>query len=137
MNSYYSSVNGPSCHYRKLAKYSKCSEAEVTAVAAPSVVDYTFKDSAAIDKAGFATPSPTAPVAAAPATTPEPFAYRSKERFETVTPEYTPSYSVPNYPAINIDSLLYGGKGCNGHPTIIDAYGGSSAGSCTTNFINN
>jgi hypothetical protein len=145
MNSYYGCVNGPSCHYKKLARYSKCSEAEVAATAVPTTTD-------------FVKPKPGASTGAASET----FRYRSSEGFEeagatgasapaeavseavsepAVKPEYTPSYSVPNYPPINIDSLTYGGRGCAGYPSIIDAYSGggmmSSAGSCTTNFINN
>jgi hypothetical protein len=134
MNSYYGSVNGPSCHYKKLATYSKCSEAEVSVAAVPTTTDFKFK------------PASTGAATGAPG---ESFVYRSSEGFEeppasdgtAVKPEYTPSYSVPNYPPINIDSLTYGGKGCAGYPSIIDAYSGggmlSSAGSCTTNFINN
>jgi hypothetical protein len=153
MNSYYGSVNGPSCHYKKLATYSKCSESEVTATAVPTATDYTFfapgstgakgafgekfrfTSSEGFEEAG-ATGAPAAaePAATEP-TTAEPTA------MPTVKPEYTPSYSVPNYPPINIDSLTYGGRGCAGYPSIIDAYSGggmmSSAGSCTTNFINN
>jgi hypothetical protein len=144
MNSYYGCVNGPSCHYKKLARYSKCSEAEVAATAVPTTTDYVKPKPGAstgaagekfeyISSEGFevagATGAPAAPESpAAPAET-------------TVKPEYTPSYSVPNYPPINIDSLTYGGRGCAGYPSIIDAYSGggmmSSAGSCTTNFINN
>jgi hypothetical protein len=155
MNSYYGSVNGPSCHYKKLATYSKCSEAEVTAVAVPTTTDFKFVPTTTL------APTTLAPTTSAPAATGgagETFKYRSSEGFEesgatgapettaapaepAVKPEYTPSYSVPNYPPINIESLTYGGRGCAGYPSIIDAYSGggmmSSAGSCTTNFINN
>jgi hypothetical protein len=143
MNSYHGSVNGPSCHYKKLARYSKCSEAEVAATAAPTTTDFVYvkpKSGASTGAAG------------------EKFEYLSSEGFEAtgangdtgatdvapapvVKSEFSPSYSVPNFPPINIDSLTYGGRGCAGYPSIIDAYSGSGmmsgAGSCTTNFINN
>jgi hypothetical protein len=143
MNSYYGSVNGPSCHYKKLARYSKCSEAEVAATAVPTTTDFvkpkpgastgaaseTFRYTEGFEEAGATGAS--APAEAVSEAVSEP----------AVKPEYTPSYSVPNYPPINIDSLTYGGRGCAGYPSIIDAYSGggmmSSAGSCTTNFINN
>lgn len=50
---------------------------------------------------------------------------------------WVPHYTVPNYPPINTNSLTHGVSGsCSGHFNIIDAYG-SSAGTCTTNFIQN
>ena len=148
MNSYYGSVNGPACHYAKLIRYNKCSLAEIAATPQPSSNDYKFQGtmpgSAAKTEAGVEAGMVSKP--AQPVKKPnETFTY-SREGFTGFTgftgdegsvsvADYTPSYKVPNYPPINTDSLTHGTV-CGNYANIISAYG-SSAGNCTTNFVNN
>jgi hypothetical protein len=145
MNSYYGSVNGPACHYARLVRYNKCSLAEVAATPQTSDTDFTFKgpiagssaaSAQAAVTAGMVRPPPT--VAAAPTgAAGESFRYR--EGFEATgsVADYTPTYKVPNYPAIDTNALTHGVVGnCGGYFNILDAYG-QNAGNCTTNFVNN
>jgi len=146
----YQSVNGPSCSYAKLKTYANCARSETkpaapVAVAAPVVV-------AAPAPVAVAAPAPVAaaPVAAAgaPTAAATPEGYRM-ERFldpavdnlpgnaNSGLKNYTPSYRVPNYPAITTDALISGEATCGGYKKILGAYGGMSGSSCTTNYINN
>ena len=154
MNSYYGSVNGPSCHYKKLAKYNKCSEDEALNLSARGQVsdtDYTgfYKGSQEVIsaakqqtdalKAEYANPDGTAKTGVN---------FEGFDRYEGYedpvlggssgpASEYLPTYKVPNYAPINPNSLTHGVPyNCGGYFNILDAYGQSS-GSCTTNFINN
>ena len=141
MNSYYGSVNGPACHYAKLIRYNKCSLAEIAATPQPSSNDYKFQGtmpgSAAKTEAGVEAGMARPP--AQPAKQPgETFSYRegfTGDAGSGSVTDYTPSYRVPNYPPINTDSLIHG-TSCGNYPNIMSAYG-SSAGNCTTNFVNN
>ena len=125
MNTNNGSVNGPSCRYVKFAYYNSCSEDQVKGVDDPNRTDYNFTGSADLDyvfdeKTGTYIKK-------------ESF----RERFEDVASEYKPTYKVPNYPPINVDSLTHGIKNnCGGYFNILDAYG-KTAGNCVTNFINN
>jgi hypothetical protein len=134
MNSYYGSVNGPSCHYARLARYNQCSLAEVQATAQPSTTDFTYK--------------PATNASSGPAGAPKKEKYEMMdESMKNSTMEgyamsgadsdYKPSYVVPNYPPINTDSLTHGvGYQCGGYFNILDAYGSNSS-SCVTNYITN
>jgi hypothetical protein len=51
----------------------------------------------------------------------------------SVTPNYTPKYTVPAY---ETSVKLTSGNTCGGHANILDAYG-KEAGNCVTNYINN
>ena len=130
----YQSVNGPSCSYAKLKTYANCARSE-TRPAAPVAV--------AAPAAPVAVAAPSAPT---PQATPE--GYRM-ERFldpsvdslpgnpNTGVTNYTPSYKVPNFPAITTSALTSSEATCGGYKKIIGAYGGMSGSSCTTNYINN
>lgn len=146
----YGSVNGQSCSYVRLGRYNNCSMAEVNRAPTLSDNDYTFKGAiptasqfaAAVAASQNAPVNPTAigsggqPVSVS---TPNPanvnigvtegFYYAEDDA------SYKPSYSVPNYQAINTNSLTHG-KVCGNYPSIIGAYGENS-GNCVTNFINN
>jgi hypothetical protein len=141
MNSYYGSVNGPACHYARLVRYNKCSLAEVAATAQTSDKDFTFKgpiagsSAAAAQAAVVAGMAPSGPAGA----TGETFRYR--ESFTGgatgAVADFSPTYLVPNYPAINHNALTHGVVGnCGGYFNILDAYGQGS-GSCVTNYVNN
>ena len=158
MNSYYGSVNGPACHYARLARYNNCSLAEVAATPQTSgfsgsvkdkdynqgANDYKFDKNVPVPTLPQFTRPPTrlpgAPPAAPPALPPaapvaQPPAAPVTEGF--TEPDYTPTYKVPNYPPINTDALTHGvAYNCGGYFNILDAYG-SSAGNCTTNYVNN
>jgi len=149
MNSYYGSVNGPACHYARLARYNNCSLAEVAATLQTSDKDFKFQGniptSAAKVEAGVEAGMvrPTRPPAAPPALPPAaPAASVAQPTAAPVTegftePDYTPTYKVPNYPPINTDALTHGvAYNCGGYFNILDAYG-SSAGNCVTNYVNN
>jgi len=147
MNSYYGSVNGPACHYARLVTYNRCSLAEVAATAQTSDKDFTFKGpisgssaaaAQAAVEAGMVRPTPT------PAPTPVPAtgeSFRYRESFTGgatgAAADFSPTYLVPNYPAINHNALTHGVVGnCGGYFNILDAYGQNS-GSCVTNYVNN
>ena len=157
MNSYYGSVNGPACHYARLVRYNKCSLAEVAATPQPTASDYNFYErglgSSASESAREAeermrrrgSTGPDGPVSAATRNIgvpvesdgPSSTGFRGVEGFTGSVADYTPTYNVPNYPVINTNALTHGVVGnCGGYFNILDAYG-SSAGNCTTNFINN
>jgi len=132
------SVNGLSCSYARLGKYSNCASAEKSV--SPSVVAPVA-------------PAPVAPVVPAPVVpapvVPAPVApvapVVKKESFDpspTTLPvtkpsavNYTPSYTVPNYGPVR-PTLVAAGNSCAGYPNIMDAYG-KDAGNCVTNYINN
>lgn len=105
------SVNGLSCSYARLGKYSNCATQEKSV--SPSVAPASAPKKESFD------PSPTTLPTVKPTET-----------------NYTPSYSVPNYAPIKPSTLVYTGNSCSGYPSIIDAYG-KDAGSCVTNYINN
>jgi len=147
MNSYYGSVNGPSCHYARLARYNQCSLAEVQATAQPSTTDFSFDplkkkvvQAAATESTLQASmtgrgvpgrPEAVVPLTAAAPNSTEGYAMSGADS------DYKPSYVVPNYPPINTDSLTHGvGYQCGGYFNILDAYGSNSS-SCVTNYITN
>lgn len=141
-NMSYQSVNGPSCSYAKLKTYANCARSETrpavpVAVAAPAPAPVTV-----------AAPAPVAAVPSAPTAVATPEGYRM-ERFldpsvdslpgnaNSGLKNYTPSYKVPNYPAITTDALVSSEASCGGYKKILGAYSGMSGSSCTTNYINN
>ena len=159
MNSYYGSVNGPACHYARLARYNNCSLAEVAATPQTSgfsglvkdkdynqgANDYKFDKNVPVPTLPQFTRPPTLPPAAqtpgAPPALPpaapvaQPPAAPVTEGF--TEPDYTPTYKVPNYPPINTDALTHGvAYNCGGYFNILDAYSNSS-GNCVTNYVNN
>ena len=151
MNSYYGSVNGPSCHYKRLARYNKCSEDEALNLSLRGQVsdtDYTgiYKGSQeVISAAKMQTDSLKAEYKDSSQTGLNFEGYQKYEGYEdpilggkTGAPaEYLPTYKVPNYSPINPNSLTHSVPyQCGGYFNILDAYGQSS-GNCTTNFINN
>jgi len=139
MNSYYGSVNGPACHYARLVRYNKCSLAEVAATAQPSDKDFTFKGPIAGSSAAKAEAAVEAGMGKASPSGPAGESFRYREGFEATgsVADYSPTYKVPNYPAINTDALTHGvAYQCGGYFNILDAYSNSS-GNCTTNFVNN
>ena len=156
MNSYYGSVNGPACHYVRLAKYNRCSLAEAQATPQPSSTDFNYYKTETGSSAGATEAKVQARMAAsgtrgAPESvsaiggTKESFiegldtaamSGMSEEQIRNMAAaDYSPSYTVPNYPSINADSLTYGSS-CGSYPSIMQAYG-KNAGNCVTNFITN
>ena len=139
MSSYMSMVNGSACQYKRLAKYNKCSEVEGENLSAGGQVSST-------DYTGFYKGSQEVISASKQQADALKKDYgEAKEGFDdpilggsTGAPsDYKPTYKVPNYSPINPESLTHGVPyQCGGYFNILDAYG-SSAGSCTTNFINN
>ena len=148
-NMSYQSVNGPSCSYAKLKTYANCARSE-TKPAAPVAVAAPAPAPVAV-AAPAPAPVAAAPVAAArsaPTAVATPEGYRM-ERFldpsvdslpgnaNSGLKNYTPSYKVPNYPAITTNALVSAEATCGGYKKILGAYGGMSGSSCTTNYINN
>jgi len=141
-NMSYQSVNGPSCSYAKLKTYANCARSE-TRPAAPVAVAAPVAAPVAV-----AAPAPVDAAAGAPTAAATPEGYRM-ERFldpavdnlpgnaNSGLKNYTPSYRVPNYPAITTDALISGEATCGGYKKILGAYSGMSGSSCTTNYINN
>ena len=114
--SYSNFVNGPSCSYAKLKTYANCARAEkrpAVAVAAPPTP--VAKEGYYLDPSVDSLPGNA----------------NSGEK------NYTPSYTVPDYAPINIDSLSKGDASCGGYKKILTAYSGMNGSSCTTNYTNN
>ena len=126
-NMSYQSVNGNPCSYAKLKTYANCARSETKPAPAPA----------------------PAPVAVAAPIAPEKYEHMEMERFLDPAVDnlpgnpngglknYTPSYKVPNYPAITTNALVSAEATCGGYKKILGAYGGMSGSSCTTNYINN
>lgn len=143
-----SSVNGKSCSYVKLGRYSNCSSAEVANTPSPSTSDYvnkgalpnTSQNQSAQSSAQVAPVNPTMvgsngqPIST-PVANPSAPKIGVTEGFYADEGKFVPHYNVPNYAPINTNSLTYGGN-CAGYPNILQAYG-SDAGNCVTNFIQN
>jgi hypothetical protein len=135
------SVNGQSCSYARLKTYANCARAEVRPASVPSTVAVAAP-AAPVSVAAAApaapAPAPAAPVAAAPAVEgyldPSPDSLPGKYDGPT---NYTPSYRVPNYEPITVESLTSTTETCGGYRKILDAYSNMSGSSCTTNYINN
>ena len=127
------SLNGQSCSYARLKTYSNCARAEVRPASVPSTVAVAAP-AAPVSVAA----APAAPVAAAPAVEryidPSPDSLPGKYSGPT---NYTPSYRVPNYEPITVESLTSTTETCGGYRKILDAYKNMSGSSCTTNYINN
>ena len=120
------SLNGQACSYAKLKTYANCARAEVRPASVPATV---------------AVAAPKAPVSvtAAPSAKegyldPSPDSLPGKYSGPT---NYTPSYNVPNYAPITVESLTSSSDTCGGYRKILDAYSNMSGSSCTTNYINN
>ena len=143
-NKSYQSLNGLGCSYAKLKTYANCARSETkppapVAVAAPAPVaapvaapaaapekyetDYPmeFMESMEYPMEGYLDPSPT----------------NLPGNANSGVKNYTPSYRVPNYPAITTSALVSSESTCGGYKKILGAYGGMSGSSCTTNYINN
>ena len=139
------SLNGQACSYAKLKTYANCARAEVRPASVPATV---------------AVAAPQAPVSvtAAPSANPLEFRGNTATSVATSAPRvegyldpspdslpgkysgptnYTPSYNVPNYAPITVESLTSSSDTCGGYRKILDAYSNMSGSSCTTNYINN
>jgi hypothetical protein len=114
-------VNGPSCSYARLKTYANCARAEVRPAVPVSVAAAAAPAPVAVAKESYLDPSPTSLPGGA----------------NTGATNYTPSYNVPNYAPIAVDSLITSDATCGGYRKILSAYGGMNGSSCTTNYINN
>ena len=116
-------VNGQSCSYAKLKTYANCARAEVRPAVAPTVAVAAPPAPVAVAKEGYYL---------------DPSVDSLPGNANSGAKNYTPSYTVPNYPAITTDSLITtADASCGGYRKILQAYGGMSGSSCTTNYINN
>jgi hypothetical protein len=122
-------VNGPACSYAKLKTYANCARAE--------------KPRVAVEAPAPAAAAPAAPAAPAAATT-EGYYYLDPSvdslpgNANSGEKNYTPSYTVPDYPPITTDSLITkDDASCGGYRKILTAYSGMNGSSCTTNYTNN
>jgi hypothetical protein len=127
-------VSGSACAYKRLGIYNDCSKTDATMGPADNQT-FTTADRTERETSRYVYDKTTK--TGVSVTDEETYTDREEKTEEGYAePNYTPSYTVPQYRAITTDALTHGGKNtnCGGYFNIMDAYG-DDAGSCSVSYI--
>ena len=115
-------ISGSACAYKRLGVYNDCSRTDTT----PIMSDKTFTSASQVERDTTNFVSDYVNKATPTLGVTEGYA----------EPNFTPSYTVPEYRAITTDALTHGNKAnnCGGYFSIMSAYG-DDAGSCNVSYI--